>query len=286
MNTARMNYKALSPVSCLSVFDGEVMSYIERCIAASKNSTKVFCHIPKTGGSSIRKALEAELPYFLNIGKYSELEQWDELIARQHAKPFDMISGHLRYAELRRLYGAGARIAAITFIREPVARVLSQYRFMISPKYPSHTAFKNRYPTFVNFVEEGVPENPMLNTLVGSCDSLQQALQSVAQNFLFVGLTEFSTMHSFLAQRCLGLASFEVPGRINRTVSTIDNKIEMSDEIYEMVTQKCDLDIQFYNFFEKKYHLISDEIFSAFNSTIFGAESSIPFPVTTRPSRS
>jgi hypothetical protein len=272
----------ISPVSCLEIFDRGVAHYIRKCQAVSKDTTKVFFHIPKTGGSSFRAALEYELPNFLNIRRYSDLDSWSDVLKVQEETPYDMIAGHLRFHALREMYDSTNNIVAMTFLRDPAARVLSQYRYMMSPKYPGFEAFNTKFPTLDDFVKDGIGANPTTTTLLGNCTSLDQAVHVASRNFMFIGLTEYSTIHSFLVQRCFNLPAFHVPGRINRTVNTNKNNVEYTDETRSVMMEKCSLDFEFYDFFKSRHLDIVDDVFSNFYASVLTGEV-IPFVNADKP---
>jgi hypothetical protein len=84
-----------------------------------------FLHIPKTAGTSVRQMI------IQGAGPAAVLLKPPPMLAymsdRQLAK-FPMVTGHAGYALLRRLT---APVQTITFLREPVARVVSQYRYFL-----------------------------------------------------------------------------------------------------------------------------------------------------------
>lgn len=272
MNNKAAKKHSISPISCLEIFDKGVARYIERCQAASKDAAKVFFHVPKTGGSSIREALEHELPNFLNIRRYSDLDGWSDVLKAHKKKPYDLIAGHLRFQALRELYDSSNNITAMTFLRDPAARVLSQYRYMASPKYPDFKTFNKKFPSLDAFVKDAIGSNPTVTTLLGNCTSLDQAVHVASRNFMFIGLTENSAMHSFLVQRCFGLSAFHVPGRINQTINTKKNNVEYTDETRSIIMEKCSLDFEFYDFFKSRHLDIVDDVFSNFYASVLTGE--------------
>jgi hypothetical protein len=274
-------YPSTNPVSCMKLFSGGVKNYIAECAEASENITKVFFHLPKTGGSSLRIALDNEFSNGLHISKYSDLNQWDEVLVRQREQPYDMISGHINQRALSGLYASGAPIVAMTFIREPIARILSQYRYMVSPKYPNNEEFRAKFPTLVEFSLDGIPENPMLNIFFDGCKTVDEALKKAARDFMFIGLTEYSAMHGFLIQRCFGLDKFHMPPWVNRTVSMANNQIELDKESLGILREKCGLDLAFYSQIKRRHMAIADDVFSAFYEAFAGDET--PFAFKTKP---
>ena len=269
---------SINPVPFSALFTSDVKSYIAECIAASQSSTKVFFHLPKTGGTSIRTALNEEIQKVLHIKKYSELGQWNQVLKQQKEAPYGLISGHLNSSSLNALYAAGEPIMAITFIRDPMERILSQYRYMVSSKYPNHLEFRENFEGLKDFIQDGLPKNPMLSMLLGECSTIDQAMHLTDKNFMFVGLAEYSAMHSFLIQRCFGLKKFHIPGRINQTVSSIENAVTLDASTIDLIKDKCALDIEFYTRIKEMHISIADQIFSALYEVIAGNVDEILFP--------
>lgn len=83
----------------------------------------VFFHIPKTAGVSVREFVA----YNMEASRILVLEGSNDLafISDDHLNSYDLISGHVGTRLLQRLRG---RPITITFLRDPVGRVISQYQ--------------------------------------------------------------------------------------------------------------------------------------------------------------
>jgi hypothetical protein len=150
-----------------------------------------------------------------------------------------MLSGHLRYNELMQLRAAGIDFFAITFIREPESRIISQYRFMISHKYPFSKSFREKFPRIEEFIADGIPANPLTKLLVGDCHNLESAKIRLQSLFSFIGITESGTAHSNIAQKLLGFKETRPMETLNQTVMSEHTDITVSDAAKNAIFKKC-----------------------------------------------
>jgi len=135
----------------------------------------VFLHIPKTAGLSLRSVLErvyAGYPYeFIgNLG-----DEHKEFAARPLAERarFALISGHLPW---------GAQVLvpdsrAITFVRDPVERVISAYYFnKRAPNALHHRTINDKGLTLADVVDSGL--------FAGEYNMMTAMLRSPAANVI------------------------------------------------------------------------------------------------------
>ena len=121
------------------------MSNERRCI--------VFLHVPKTGGKTIAAVLRSRYPeeiLYLN-SEWEPLEKIDE-IPLEERRAARVVTGHLHYGVHEHL---PQECDYFTMLREPVARVLSIYRFIRgNPKHWFHDELVSSDMSLEEFVAE------------------------------------------------------------------------------------------------------------------------------------
>lgn len=184
------------------LLDGRFDEYLE----ATRRGAKLwlFVHVPKTAGSSLSSEFAADLRPYHNIHiehgdrARSAKERFDDAVAAflQEAKTrtFRSASGHLwqQHAQTIRKELPGVRM--VTLLREPAARVLSDYNYQRSPMHPLHEEVIARTPDFMSFAEQPGPRNRMARHLVPLAmirqERLADAVEHVRRTFAFIGLQE------------------------------------------------------------------------------------------------
>ncbi|NKC31378.1 sulfotransferase family 2 domain-containing protein [Falsiroseomonas selenitidurans] len=156
------------------LFAGRIEAYLRA--ASLLPGPCIFVHVPKTAGTSLRAELAALLPPDANIYvDYTDTTRsfharLDDAVARflAQAAPrgIRFASGHIQGRHVAQIAQAlpGARF--ITFLRDPVARVVSDYRHQRSPRHPGHEAFRARVPTLDAYLDQpGEREKAALHLL-------------------------------------------------------------------------------------------------------------------------
>lgn len=162
---------------------------------ARRDPSQVYfsVHIPKTAGMSFGKAL-AEVAGFHAV-PWDDVEGGfvaQEVAARAAAKATQqtqIVMGHFGWVQLLGPVTAGHRPSAIAFLRDPVARLVSNYDYNRSLDHPAFERFRTQYPTFARFVARQ-PVNPMLSQLIGERPTFEMTLNALSCFYSFLGLAE------------------------------------------------------------------------------------------------
>jgi hypothetical protein len=98
------------------------------------NLELIAIHIMKTAGMSFKRLLKRQYAhkyYRMNIGKLVEDRQ-AAFQAHREAIPAEtrVIHGHFRYLDAVPLYRQNPQVPLVTWVRNPVARVISRYYFL------------------------------------------------------------------------------------------------------------------------------------------------------------
>ncbi|WP_137178615.1 sulfotransferase family 2 domain-containing protein [Roseomonas sp. AR75] len=123
----------------------------------------LFVHVPKTAGSSLAADLAALIPPYRSIHidhldrARPAPERYDDateaFIAAQRDAPCRIASGHVQHRHVQRIQDALPGTALFTMLREPVARLVSDYLYQRSPMHPLAAEVRTRIPNFAAFVE-------------------------------------------------------------------------------------------------------------------------------------
>jgi hypothetical protein len=215
----------------------------------------IFLHLPKTGGVTLRTTLKwkyaPDMLTFETLTKPAESLGEVPLSERRNAR---VLTGHLHYGVHDYI---PQRCEYITLLREPIARVISYYYYILGhPKHWRHAELVRSGMTLNEFVrtsaERGI-ENDQTRMLSGrgagelDAGSLgREALDEAKRNlerFLVVGLTERFDESFILIRRALG---WKLPLYVTANVSTRPKPA--SEAAVELIRQRNQLDLELYEF--------------------------------------
>ena len=96
-------------------------------------------HIPKTAGLAFRETLYGQYGkrHVLAVN-HIDLRNEQQQLRDHYRKRHRVIHGHLFYHQLRPFQGPGTRL--VTWLREPVRRVVSNYYYSITQEFPKRQA--------------------------------------------------------------------------------------------------------------------------------------------------
>jgi len=233
----------------------------------------IFLHIPKTAGTTLNRIIEWQYnplsiftidPY----GIRATAERFKTL-SEARRRRLKVVRGHLFYG-IHEFLLQGA--SYITMLREPVARLVSTYRFILRrPLHPLHRRFKverlgvedlirltpNRQNLQCRFIagvgrieDVDVLTKPAEAAPRGICDErlLEIAKENLMRSFRVVGLTERFEESLLLMTTALG---WKISFYENRKVSKIRSPVE--PRLVELIREHNRLDIELYNFATKLF---------------------------------
>jgi hypothetical protein len=158
----------------------------------------IFLHLPKTGGSSFLEVLK--FSYGDKHVRHFERDECLELqsqglkISEVIGPEVRVIHGHIRFKEVKDIYKK-QRPKLITFFREPVERVVSNYNWWkhTLKDNPAHPAYSHRNDSLSSYVGSKDTQNKMSYflrgcslkdfTYIGFLDSFENDLQEIKKLF-------------------------------------------------------------------------------------------------------
>lgn len=158
------------------------------------NDILLFVHIPKTAGMSFGKSLRKAFDQFRGVhwenprGSLGQ-ETRQALYQRTLSPQRQVIAGHFNWGDMLVWRNNALPIRAISVLRDPLERFVSNYNYNCSEKHPRNAEFKERYPTLQEYAEV-LPLDVQLTQLVGPVPSFEDALEKLTAHYSFLGVTE------------------------------------------------------------------------------------------------
>lgn len=198
----------------------------------------MFLHIPKTAGSSFGTELaKARAPYRNIHVDYTDQsvpvrDQMDAsvqtFIDEMDTTPYRSCSGHFNITQANRIAESHPDSRLITFLRHPLKRVVSDYRYARTPAHPPHLDFISRFPTLDDYVNAQATHNKMFKLLVAKSNAgMPEALDYLDQRYSFIGLVEMYPMSFNVIFRLFGESRMPSVHK-RRTEATKDNEVEIT----------------------------------------------------------
>lgn len=228
---------------------------------ASSDVLWLFIHLPKTAGSSFRQALARQLlpEHNISIDKLrghkkrddAFKEMVDDFIALDKERRFAFASGHIKMNEALRIRECADRpVKFITMLRNPVDRVISEYRYQRTPVHPQHEEFCKTYPTLESFIEDPRSQNKMHRHLALKNERIEQTIDRIEKDFSIVGLLE---MYPFSTRLCSHLLGVEIPSgeRVRVTEKTDRNQVALEETLLTKIKSLNKFDEQMWHHFRE-----------------------------------
>jgi hypothetical protein len=213
----------------------------------------IFLHIPKTAGTTLNRIIEWQYSPFaiftMDPYRIRATPERFKRLPEGRRRQLQVVRGHMLYG-IHEFLPQGATY--ITMLREPVARVLSAYYFVLRrPLNPLHRKVKRERLG----VEDCLRLFPDRNNLqcrfiAGVADTaiddqrlLDIAKENLAKSFSVVGLCERFEESLILISKAFG---WRVPFYANQKVATTRPKVE--PKLADLIREHNRLDVELYEF--------------------------------------
>lgn len=222
----------------------------------------IFVHIPKTAGRTLRTIIRRQYrpeQVFITRGEAgNSFQEFLSLSAEEQAR-VQIVQGHFPYG----LHDHISRPAVyVTMLREPIARVISYYRFVRDhPEHANHAAVIEK--GLAGFVKDGAfkhVDNAQLRYLAASQDApfgacteemFEAALAHLEQRFVAVGLVEAFDDSILFMRRALG---WRLP--VYRSINVSKHRLqddELTDELLALLREQNRFDLRLYDYARQRF---------------------------------
>lgn len=222
----------------------------------------IFLHIPKTAGSSLNfillKIYGLKKMFFIT---YKKQQDFIDLPADK-INYYDVILGHHSFGIHKYI---SSDIKYITFLRDPVSKVISYYHYAKRNQF--HRFYKiinDENISIEEFVRNDKHFNPVYNDqtkrLAGlktktnneliTKETLKEAIYNIDNHFAVAGITERFDESILLMKKELG---WSYPTYIKQNVAKkSEKKDEITEDIKQLIIEKNQYDIELYNYVNEK----------------------------------
>lgn len=248
-------------MSLAGLLDGDIHHYLT-AQADRPGALWLFVHIPKTAGSSFRAELARRLQPERNIvvdytDETTPFHQRLQAAVQGFAEEMNpagvrFASGHIFRRHAAFIAEQHPDVRPLTMLRNPVARVVSDFRYARTPAHPPYREFIRQFPTFEAYVESPASQNKIHEFLRRTpSDSVESVIADIENSFSFVGLTEMYYLSCRVLFTLLGDArNPSVYER--RTEASDDNAIPDLDALKPRIRALNARDIAIYDHFHER----------------------------------
>lgn len=230
----------------------------------------VFLHIPKTAGTSLSNELENLRPPYINIHRkyfdhgekvtFSRIEdEIDAVVNNGALAKARSCSGHFSWSQAAPIRKARDNARFFTFLRDPVKRIISDFRYSRTPAHPTYKETIARFPTIEDYVTAPETQDKMARFLMpDAMVTSDQIADFIDNNYAFVGLLEMYPLSFNILARMMGQDAMPSKHR-RKTQSTPDNMVAESSELVSMIVEHNPRDQILYEHARQNLRAIRDE---------------------------
>ncbi len=229
--------------------------------------TLIFLHIPKAGGTTLRRIIEKQFPVSSRFRIYQDtktpLERFRKL-APENKRRIRCICGHMPFGLHRELEQPATYI---TMLRNPVSRIIAQYYYAKTHHrnylYPIVTSKNMSLKEFVSsgisaeldngqvrFISGTIPEELLADFKPVTREILDLAKANLNNYFSSVGIIEAFDESLLLMRRRLGWDNvFYVRRNVTRKNPERD---KIPKDVMRLIERHNEYDLELYEFVKKK----------------------------------
>jgi hypothetical protein len=255
-----------------SLFDGDFERYFDA--AGQGGPLWLFVHVPKTAGSSMQAematihtpAANIRIDYSQPSTKHYQArfdEAVQHFIEQHQTVPYRFAGGHIGARHTDMIREAVPGVKCFTMIRNPIARIISDYRYQRSDMNVGRDEFIAKTPDFPTYVARPFVHNKTAYALVPreivDAEDGAAAVDYVMNNFVFVGMQEMYPLCLRAITTLMGHPkAAEAKVRVNP--ETEENRVELIPEQEAELRKLNAVDLALFQAFTSKWRAIRDDL--------------------------
>ncbi len=237
------------------LFTQPLTKYLEHSFSKLDESLLIYLHLPKAAGNTSIGQLKEYIDPSFSVRWNDIIGSVEELI--EEKETYRLASGHLWDEHVQLFREQEFPHYTITFLRHPIQRIVSQYRYMCTPNHPDYESFVDKYPNFEEFAFQEVTPNVISSILVGGAQSFPEYWNKLCERYHFIGLTEHYHLSMAILMNALGFP-YEIAERKNVTINISKNNFSLSQKTYQKLAVLHSLDIQLFEHLQTEYAKLSE----------------------------
>lgn len=229
---------------------------------SAPNDLWIFIHVPKTAGSSFASELsDLRQPYRnIHVDYDDKTRPHDVKLERAVAQfisdnrdcQFRACSGHLQMRHVVKIRQAFPNSRIVSLLRNPVERVISDFRYQRTPAHPPYKEFIRQFPTIESYVDSPASQNKMVKFLAADPDmTMTELFGFLDEATSFIGLTEMYPMSFNIVMQLFGLNRLPTSHK-RKTELTKYNQIVRSPELLKRIKDANAADFAAFRFVKER----------------------------------
>lgn len=221
---------------------------------------KIHLHMPKTAGTTLKGIMKKNYHPHKVVDLYDRFQTHNDVVKRLRGldvNDVEWLNCHLSFG----IHNYVSKEATyLTFLRNPVDRILSDYYFIkSSPKHALYNELKEK--SLKDFQNEEVHKNKQIKIILGrpleqpvELKDLDQAKENINSHFCFIGITEMFTESVYLMKNLFNWSHASHLKTANRNVTKNRPKLHELDQVLkEEIVNHNEVDFALYEYM--KQHL-------------------------------
>ncbi len=245
----------------------------ERYVAGLRGDALwLFVHVPKTAGSSLtneaasilQPAYNIEIDHTDTTRTYQERfdSAVEKFIALHRERQFRFASGHIVVRHVGSIRKAFPATRFFTMMRDPIKRLISDYRYQRSAMNLARAAFIANTPSFEAYVARPHVHNKMAISLVPRplviAGDVPACVAHIMREYAFVGLQETYPLSLRLLTTLMGDA--RMPAARVRVNTAQEDQVVLTPEQERSLRALNSVDIALFEEFDARWRGISDGV--------------------------